>query len=163
MARSKQLEADRTQIDREKSTLKAALESEPQLTEDRDDYTTVRRRTRDRAFRELVLEAYDETALFVAQLVAHPMRLPKLKPHISTHEAKTDETMSGTNLRSRKDLRSTDYIIGRLIPAGSGSPLTMDQHPRSTKARQVSRVQAFRWARNQSPRERYTGLRVSGC
>lgn len=33
----------------------------PQLTEDIADYTTVRRRTRDRAFRELVLEAYNET------------------------------------------------------------------------------------------------------
>lgn len=54
-------EADRTQIEREKSELEAALESEPQLTEDRAEYTTVRRRTRDRAFRELVLEAYDGT------------------------------------------------------------------------------------------------------
>ncbi|MFC7009379.1 HNH endonuclease [Halalkalicoccus salilacus] len=54
-------EADRTQIEYEKSALEAALESEPQLTEDRDEYTTVQRRTRDRAFRELVLEAYDET------------------------------------------------------------------------------------------------------
>jgi putative restriction endonuclease len=54
-------EADHTQIEREQSTLEAALESEPQLTEDRSDYTTIRRRTRDRAFRELVLEAYNET------------------------------------------------------------------------------------------------------
>lgn len=54
-------EADRTQIEREKSALEAALKSEPQLAEDRDEYTTVQRRTRDRAFRGLVLEAYDAT------------------------------------------------------------------------------------------------------
>ncbi len=54
-------DADRTQIKREKSALEVALESEPRLTEDTADYTTARRRTRDQAFRELVLEVYDET------------------------------------------------------------------------------------------------------
>jgi putative restriction endonuclease len=48
-------------IEREKSELAQAIESEPELTEDQTQYVATRRRARDRAFTELVWEAYDTT------------------------------------------------------------------------------------------------------
>ena len=48
-------------IEREKSELKRAVESEPELTEDETKYVETRRRARDRAFTELVREAYENT------------------------------------------------------------------------------------------------------
>lgn len=50
----------RTQIEEEKTYLQQATESAPQLTEDQAEYTESRRRARDRAFTELVRDAYDE-------------------------------------------------------------------------------------------------------
>ncbi|RXK52054.1 hypothetical protein EAF64_02535 [Halorientalis pallida] len=49
------------EIEREKSELAQAVESEPELTEDETQYVETRRRARDRAFTELVREAYDNT------------------------------------------------------------------------------------------------------
>jgi putative restriction endonuclease len=49
------------EIVREKSELESAVETEPELTEDDTQYIETRRRARDRAFTELVREAYDNT------------------------------------------------------------------------------------------------------
>lgn len=49
------------EIEREKSELEQAVESEPELTEDETQYVETRRRARDRAFTELVREAYENT------------------------------------------------------------------------------------------------------
>jgi putative restriction endonuclease len=49
------------EVQREKTRLEQALDSEPQLTSDEEQFTETRRRVRDRAFAELVKEAYDYT------------------------------------------------------------------------------------------------------
>lgn len=54
-------EPSRDAIEDEKSELKQAVEREPELTEDETQYVESRRRARDRAFTELVREAYDNT------------------------------------------------------------------------------------------------------
>lgn len=54
-------EPSEDEIEREKSELEQAVESEPELTEDETQYVETRRRARDRAFTESVREAYDNT------------------------------------------------------------------------------------------------------
>jgi len=54
-------EPSEEEIEREKSQLEQAVESEPELTENESQYVETRRRARDRAFTELVREAYDNT------------------------------------------------------------------------------------------------------
>jgi len=49
------------EIEREKSELEQAVESEPELTEDETQYVETRRRARDYAFTQLVREAYNNT------------------------------------------------------------------------------------------------------
>jgi putative restriction endonuclease len=49
------------EIEREKSELEQTVESEPELTEDETQYVETRRRARNRAFTELVREAYENT------------------------------------------------------------------------------------------------------
>lgn len=72
-------DADRPRIEQEKNTLKTALEFEPQLTEDNAEYTTTRRRTRDRAFRELVLEAYNGTCAVCGSNRYSPDETPEVE------------------------------------------------------------------------------------
>ncbi|WP_245634199.1 HNH endonuclease [Halalkalicoccus paucihalophilus] len=93
-------DADRTQIEREKSALEAALESEPQLTENTADYTTIRQRTRDRAFRELVVEAYDETCAVCGASRHSPDGTPEVEAaHIySRSENGRDDVRNGIAL-----------------------------------------------------------------
>ncbi len=54
-------EPSEEEIEREKSELEQAVETEPELTEDEAQYVETRRRARDRAFTELVREAYENT------------------------------------------------------------------------------------------------------
>ena len=54
-------EPSEEEIEREKSQMAQAVESEPKLTENETQYVERRRRARDRAFTELVREAYDNT------------------------------------------------------------------------------------------------------
>ncbi|WP_138004418.1 HNH endonuclease [Halalkalirubrum salinum] len=50
-----------SEVEDQKSKLKKAVEQAPELTEDETQYVETRRRARDRAFTELIREAYDNT------------------------------------------------------------------------------------------------------
>jgi len=54
-------EPSNEEVEQEKSELEQAVESEPELTEDETQYVETRRRARDRAFTELVRDAYENT------------------------------------------------------------------------------------------------------
>ncbi|XGI84762.1 HNH endonuclease (plasmid) [Halorutilales archaeon Cl-col2-1] len=55
------VEPSNQSIEDKKSKLREASKNDPQLTEERDEYTQTQRRARDSAFSELVKEAYNET------------------------------------------------------------------------------------------------------
>jgi len=58
---NKEGDLSKDDIEREKSELNRALQSEPKLTEDQTQYIETRRKARDHAFSELVREAYENT------------------------------------------------------------------------------------------------------
>lgn len=90
----------RTQIEEEKTDLQQATESAPQLTEDQAEYTESRRRARDRAFTELVRDAYDEQCAICGEARETPDGNPEVEAaHIyPKHKGGSDDVRNGLAL-----------------------------------------------------------------
>lgn len=67
------------EIDREKSELESTVETDPELTEDETQYIETRRRARDRAFTELVREAYDNECAVCGSQRESPQGNPEVE------------------------------------------------------------------------------------
>jgi len=72
-------EPSRDAIEDEKSKLEQAVEREPELTEDETQYVESRQRARDRAFTELVREAYDNTCAICGSQRESPNGNPEVE------------------------------------------------------------------------------------
>ena len=67
------------EIEKERSRLIAGVEAEPQLVDDREQYTQSRRRARDSAFAELVKEAYNEACAVCRSTRETPEGTPEVE------------------------------------------------------------------------------------
>lgn len=67
------------EVEDQKSKLKKAVEQAPKLTEDETQYVETRRRARDRAFTELVREAYDNTCAVCGSQRESPSGNPEVE------------------------------------------------------------------------------------
>lgn len=93
-------EPSEEEIEREKSKLEQAVESEPELTEDETQYVETRRRARDRAFTELVREAYENTCAVCGSQRESPQGNPEVEAaHIyPKSEGGSDDIRNGVAL-----------------------------------------------------------------
>jgi putative restriction endonuclease len=88
------------EVQREKTELERALDSDPQLTSDTEEFTESRRRVRDRAFAELVKEAYDYTCAICGSSRETPDGNPEVEAaHIYSKEhGGSDDVRNGLTL-----------------------------------------------------------------
>lgn len=88
------------EIQREKSELEQSLDSEPELTEDSEQFTESRRRARDHAFSELVKDAYDQSCAICGDNRESPAGNPEVEAaHIyPKREGGSDDVRNGLSL-----------------------------------------------------------------
>jgi len=87
-------------IEEEKTELEKALESEPELTEDRKQYVETRRKVRDHAFTKLVRDTYNNTCAVCGSQRESPDGNPEIEAaHIYPHsEGGSDDIRNGIAL-----------------------------------------------------------------
>lgn len=87
-------------VERERTRLENATDSEPQLTDDEERYTEARRRARDTAFSELVRRAYDTTCAICGRSRETPNGNPEVEAaHIyPKQEGGADDVRNGIAL-----------------------------------------------------------------
>jgi putative restriction endonuclease len=88
------------EIEQERTELQQAVESEPQLTDDEEQYTESRRRARYAAFTQLVRDAYDEQCAICGSVRESPDGNPEVEAaHIyPKHEGGSDDVRNGIAL-----------------------------------------------------------------
>lgn len=87
-------------VETERTGLENALNEEPQLTDDEEEYTETRRRARDTAFSELVRQAYGETCAICGSSRETPNGYPEVEAaHIyPKQEGGADDVRNGIAL-----------------------------------------------------------------
>jgi putative restriction endonuclease len=87
-------------VETERTRLENALDEEPQLTEDEEEYIEIRRPARDTAFSELVRQAYDETCAICGSSRETPNGYPEVEAaHIyPKQERGADDVRNGIAL-----------------------------------------------------------------
>lgn len=93
-------EVSQEDIEREKSELAQAVESEPPLTEEHTEYVETRRKARDSAFRELVRDTYNNTCAVCGSQRESPDGDPEVEAaHVYPHsEGGSDDIRNGVAL-----------------------------------------------------------------
>jgi len=93
-------EPSEEEIEEEKSELAQAVKSEPKLTEEDTEYVETRRKARDRAFRELVRDKYNNTCAVCGSQRESPDGNPEIEAaHIYPHsEGGRDDIRNGIAL-----------------------------------------------------------------